>query len=320
MGTFPSFFLAVALVALGFGWGVSVLSLGLLPALRSRAAALRADVAALAEALPAIAALAAGAAVALPSLRYAAGVGDDHCVEHLHHLHLCWAHAHPLPWAIALPLSVVFLSAPLRIGLVVIRLRRLSRVAARLVRLGERGAEPGIVWLPGARVICHTVGLGSPIILLSRSLSATLSPGELEAVIQHERAHAARRDPAWGALLALCAAFSAPGVARRWAQIRAAAAEQVADDAAAARAGADVVAAALLKVARLQIAPLPAPSFGVEGLEGRVCRLLDGPEAPRAARASSWLCLLAALAAATVAIGHEPFHHLIEAAVSLLIR
>ena len=318
MGILPSFLLTVAAVALGIGWGVSLLSLALLPSLRGRRAALRADAAALAGVLPAVAALAAGAAVALPSLRYAVGAGDDHCADHLHHLHLCWAHAHPLPWSLGLPLALLLATVPLQLAQAAIRLWRVGRVAARLVRLGERAG--GIVWLPGTRAICHTVGLVSPVILLSRPLEATLSPEELEAAVQHERAHAARRDPAWGALLALCAAFGVPGVGRRWSQIRADAAEQIADDAAAARAGAGVVAAALLKVARLQIAPIPAPAFGAEGLEGRVRRLLDGPEAPRPARASSWLAALIGSAVVLVALGHEPAHHLIEAGVSLLIR
>src|SRR5262249_6348566 len=115
---------------------------------------------------------------------------------------------------------------------------------------------------------------------------SALTPAEIDAALEHEKAHLAERDNLKRAVLHACRdvlAFlpSGRGLERAWAE----AAESSADDSAARRGGEVAVnlAAAIVKIARM-VPPASRPSLpaaalltGIDrtGIESRVLRLLS---------------------------------------------
>jgi beta-lactamase regulating signal transducer with metallopeptidase domain len=167
-----------------------------------------------------------------------------------------------------------------------------------------------------------------PRLLLSRALVEALEPDELEAVVEHERAHAAARENLrqW-LLLASPDPLFLLAAGRRLRAEYEQAAELAADRAACARVAPLRLARALLKTARLaKSAPaleLAAASLHREGCVAvRVRALLgvhDGQAAARATRVSPLLLLgIALLLAATLGFGLGRVHAVLEAAVHLL--
>jgi beta-lactamase regulating signal transducer with metallopeptidase domain len=171
-------------------------------------------------------------------------------------------------------------------------------------------------------------------LLLSESLLAALDPDELEAVVEHERAHVAARENLKRFVLRASPdplAFFPAG-----ARLRAAfeaAAEEAADQAACARVPPLVLARTLLKVAALvppgrPIEMAAAALHREDMLEGRVRALIahaEGPALPapsvaRASLRSPWsigLLGLAALATFVSATALPVVHRLLEGLVHL---
>lgn len=316
MSVTPLAFLgALALIVIPLGWLISILSELLSRAIGRLSAAPRADLSAGIALAPAILSAGVAAAISLPSLLYAAGWGEDHCAEHLHHAHLCWFHAEPLSPALAALAAALVAATLLRFGRHALVLTRLARLTRRLLALGDEATDRGVILIPTSIPICHAVGIFRPAILLSRDLAAAFPAQERAAAIAHERAHLARHDPAWSAILPLCTAAACPGLSSRWVQRWRQAAEEAADATAACAHGREVVAAALIRAARLQLdAPPLAPAFGLHGIERRVCLLLDGPAmlpAPSRIGAALLLALPAVSIAATLSA--DAVHHAAEA-------
>jgi Zn-dependent protease with chaperone function len=322
-----SFLLSLGLVAVPLGWIVSVVSLVALapgPLLSSLPPARRADVAAWLGLAPLASVAAITAAVSLPSLLYIVGLGQDHCFEHLHHLHLCWLHGYALPPLAALTGAGLWARTMLCWVQIALRLIQVDRIAARLAGIGA--ADGGVVWVPAGYPLCHTVGLFRPVILLSSALKERLTPEELEAAILHEQAHIDRRDPAWSAALAASAAFALPGLRQTWCSVWRQAAEEAADAVAASCVGRDAVASSLIRVARLQGSALSMPKvhlswmgFSSVGLEARVRNLLDRDLIAHPSRAIAGTLVWAMALAAVVALAHDPLHHLVEEQVERLV-
>ena len=178
-----------------------------------------------------------------------------------------------------------------------------SRELRRLVRSGRQPLPPAVrsaaaaLGLAGrvdavraGEPFAVTYGLVRPRILVSGNLADGLSPAELSAVLAHERYHLVHRDPARLLAARLLAAYGCYLPAARWLAGRAALRRELAaDQAAAARTGRGVLAAALLKLASLPPCPAVAaasPAGDPAGsLEARVAQLEGGhPPQPRLAR------------------------------------
>jgi Zn-dependent protease with chaperone function len=202
--------------------------------------------------------------------------------------------------------------------------RATRRTAARWAARGTETSLPGVPWK--ARVIedpfpvLAVVGVREPGLVVARQVREALEPREWEAVIAHERAHAASQDNLKSLLLRSCPdVLQLMPAGRRLAEAWKAAVEDAADDAVAAtgRPAALHLASALVKVGRLVPPGAHAASWPsahlVDGrLEQRVRRLLESKATVRfaAAELAGW-CLVGALAllAATVLAGTPGLHH-----------
>ena len=273
----------------------------------------RADVAASIAVAPAAAALALGLAVALPSARAALGLRADHCADHLYHGHLCWLHADGLPPAVATVGAVALVTFVARAGGPLLRAHRVGRAAAAARQVARH--EAGVTWLAGPTPVCHVVGVLAPRVYVSERLVQDLGPASLAAMLDHERAHVARRDPAVGLAVSVGAAFGLPGLGERWGAAWRQAAEEAADADSASVHGAIPVAEALVAYARVLPAPAPAAGlgFGDRGIEARVRALCDGPIAARSARAVPLVGLIVASALAVGFVRSDGLHHAVEA-------
>lgn len=183
----------------------------------------------------------------------------------------------------------------------------------------DAAIPPGVRIIDSGMAVAYTLPGRHSRVVLSAGLIALLSPAELRAVMEHERAHLrARHDllalpfTAWAASLG-----AIPGVRQARASV-AALTEMLADDVAAGRAPRSDLAAALAKVALAgsesgptQPAPAPAPTAG-RGVPStrvsdlvvtrRVRRLLDPDPLPRGAVAALYLAAAALVTAPTVAL------------------
>jgi Zn-dependent protease with chaperone function len=147
------------------------------------------------------------------------------------------------------------------------------------------GVEPGIVHVAhGLPTAAFTVGWRSPRIYVARALADRLEPDQLTAVLAHEGAHVARRDPLRLSLLRFltCTLFWIPAL-RRLADDIADDAEIQADDAAAA--GQPLVLASAIVALARSMAEFTLPHAAVgfhrsELLERRVRRLLGEEPLP----------------------------------------
>lgn len=172
-------------------------------------------------------------------------------------LHLLFAPVHPAVH-IALGCGIVYAAWDRYRALRVLR-SSLGVLEVRRAEAGDafwRAAEAGAVDPTLLRVVrgltnpAFTAGMFRPRIYVSDALADRLPSAELEAVIAHEAAHVARRDPLRLTLLRAlaCTLFWLPAL-RRLAEDAGDQAELRADDAAAARTEPLVLASAILSVA-----------------------------------------------------------------------
>ena len=234
----------------------------------------------------------------------------DHCLDHPGHLHLCLVHGTPLPQAPLLALAAASL------GWSGVRLlgsaRNAFRSASALRRIvGAARREGDLRVLPGEAPVAFTAGLLAPAIVVSEAVAA--DPRRWGAVLEHERAHAACRDPLLRWLADALTAFHLPGLGADLVARLRVAQELAADESAAQAIGCRVhVAETLVEWTRWSCAQ-PQPDLGFDSgpLALRVHRLLDpetyrsGPSRPRV------LVGAAALAVAVLFIA-LPLHHAVE--------
>ena len=304
------FTLACAAVFLVAG-GVASLPAWLLARVAARAtwvAARRADLALVAGLLPLLVAVAVLTGVVLPSVVDAVGWRPDHCEGHDHHVHLCLVHADTIPARLAAIGAIASVLVVLRGAGALVTLGRTHRHVRALERLGR--AEGDIVRLPGSPRLCHAAGALRPRVLLSDALATSVTPEQLAAAIEHERAHLRRRDPLASALLALASFAALPFAARAASRSFRDAAEEAADADAARVHGGIGVADALLAVARVQT-QVPLLAFAEGGLERRVRALLAGAPTARA-RGLVVSAFLIATGLAAALIVADGIHHAVE--------
>lgn len=323
-----AFVLQCAALAALVGVALSLLAWPVAAALGSgrwvRSAALRAELALVAGALPAVGVAAALLGAVLPSAQAFLLGAADHCHEHLHHFHLCFLHLSGLEPPLALAGAAALAAFLFRLGGLLRSAWRERAGLEALRRLGRRrdGGEAPVYLVPGGPLLCHAAGVLRPLVVVSESLAERLDGAELEAALAHERAHLARRDPLALALLGASRLFSLP-----WASAAASSAYRSASEAtcdeAARRAVGDgaVVASALLKVASLRRRGLAsAPAFGEHALERRVRALLAPSTAGRIRSAAPWTLAAVALVAASAAVlCSAELHHALETALFHLV-
>lgn len=156
------------------------------------------------------------------------------------------------------------------------QIRRLTRLARmpqpRLARAADAcGVQAR--QLPGDQPLCFVAGIRQPIAYVSCGVVHRLDDLELRAVLAHEAAHAAQRDPAWLSVLALLADL-APRCSRALAAYRRAI-EQAADRSAARAAGAVPLAAALLALGGGVRSPLPVVGIAAGDTAWRIRAVLS---------------------------------------------
>ena len=221
---------------------------------------------------------------------------------------LCgWALAEPDPVPEHVPVTILIASVPF-VGLFA---RAMVRAGWSLVR---DDGDPEIA----------TVGVVKPRIVISPHLARALDERALEAAIEHERAHARRRDPAriWLAQIATDLQWPWPQAQERfrcWIV-----ALELARDEEARATGADGLdlARAIIAVARIRrgypLATLAALTGEESVLKERIDRLIRPELEPAAPAVSGWrpVWLLAGGIAASIALGL----FFGEAAVAALLR
>ena len=315
-----------ALAALAFAAALSLVVAALWPALRG----------ALRRHHPAVAArwllLAAVAPSVLPPLAIALCLlpgllGGDHCTLHGEHAHLCLRHpaaAQGSAAAVLVALTASALALALLSGGVT--LARARRRGARLAPVAQTGLAADVRVLATDAPVSITLGAFSPHILVSQGLIRGLGAASLAVVLEHERAHARRRD-ALRSLLANALSWPhLPRVRRALLAELALASERACDEAAAERSGDRLLVAETILAVEKLVRGWPragesalAAAFGGSTVPPRIESLLAEP-APLAGARHAWG--MAAIAAATLLPLAEPLHHgtehLLRALLALL--
>lgn len=136
-------------------------------------------------------------AVLVAVLGFAPAIGGVIVDGHCHPQTGCGAHVPMLhaDAAHAVVLGIVLaVAAGTWLWSVVNRLRRSLRFASSLTFLAERAAPQRFEVIQSAEAFAYCVGLLWPKVVVSQGLLDRLSPVELKVVVDHEEAHAARRD------------------------------------------------------------------------------------------------------------------------------
>ena len=249
---------------------------------------------------------------------------SDHCLHHADHPHLCLVH---LTATLRGPLVAALMLGGAALGIAVLRTGwRVARHRERLAALtaaSHRATDPDRHVVRSARPFSFAAGLFRPEIWVASSLEEALSPGQLAAVLAHERAHLERRDPLRSTLAVALSWPLWPGTRREILAELELAGEQACDEAAGRRLGDRLrVAETILAVERLLGAP-PSPAdtavsaFGGSNVDARVRSLLAEPGRGGLPRALSWAAL--ALAALALPLGADALHHGTEHWIRLLL-
>ncbi len=181
------------------------------------------------------------------------------------------------------PLCLVLILVARAVTLCLIRGHRISQLkelttqpSERLVRLSAE-LRLAVSELATPVPICMTVGFLSPRILVSTGAVAQFSDQDLRAALLHERAHVVNghtRIRAFISLFSECGLWRATNALNLYAQ----ACEEIADEEAAHEVGPLVLAAVLVRFARVSWNLPFAEAFAKKnGLERRVRRLLEPP-------------------------------------------
>jgi Zn-dependent protease with chaperone function len=198
------------------------------------------------------------------------------------HLNNCRVHGPQSDLAI-IPAALLTVWTLFSVGRCFLRLwlpaRRLEK---QLCLVGNYSGE--FVSLDSAEPVAFTLGCLRPRIFISAGMLSACSTQEIDCIVRHERAHRRRHD---NLRLLLAGLFSAP-LPRRWALPAVfdlkLSCEKACDLSAAAELSRAAVAAALIRVARIQQSPSPSASLAFVGnqTEQRILALLGQPQAPMA--------------------------------------
>ncbi len=272
--------------------------------------------------VPPLVALAVVTPVAVGSVLAAGAAAADHCGAHDHHAHLCVVHG--AGW-IDQPAAVATLA--LVGGLAVVGVARLLWSAVGMRRLVRRLAATATTHdgvddvrvVPTTRAFAFVAGFWRPRVYVGAGLWDRLAPASREALLAHERAHVAQRDPAWSVVVSVLAAWAPPGLGAAWQRRWHDATERLCDSRAAAATSVEAVANALVIAVRANRDDPRALGVTMgfmprRGLDARVEALLardPAVTAPAPALRLGGVALV--IASAVVAASFiDPTHHALE--------
>ena len=318
--------LLAATTAVGFGFMAALLAAVAYPVVRARhgrlPAAARARQIAAWSAAPWLVGGLLVALCFLPSMWSVLGIAADHCPLHDDgHVHLCLEHAPHGPVSLVewLLLGVAATGAGVVFARVVAAQFATWRAVVALVRTSGK-TEGGLI--PSSAPLSVTTGLFRPLVLVSTGLRERLRPEVLAVVLEHERAHARRRDPLRLVAAALLSAGHLPGTRRLLLCDLALACEQAADDEAATAVGDRVrVAEAIVTVERVMRSSQSglAAAMGMDGAStvARIEGLLQDPPSSTPTLLRGLLWGVAVVVAVLLA---SDLHHLTETLLEVLAR
>lgn len=242
----------------------------------------------------------------------------DHCLDHPGHLHLCPVHGAPLPHGMVLGFAAGALTwMLLRLADALVRGWTGTRALRRVVGASRSHGDVRVV--AGELPLAFTAGLLRPAVVVSEGVLEAAP--RWRAVVEHERAHVARRDPLTRWIAGALASFHLPGLAAHLLDDLRDAQELAADDDAALAIGSRVqVAEALVDWLRwTRETPAAALGFHDGPLGERIRRLLHTPTehagpSPRA------VALGAMLSALLVSLVTPSLHHVVETAFGHLLH
>jgi len=318
--------LLAATTAVAFGVLAALISAFVYPAVRTRHSTLPATIRAQRLLFWSAAPwLAGGVLVALcflPSVWSVLGIAADHCPRHDDgHVHLCLEHAPRGPVSLIewMLLGAASTGAGVVIARVVAAQFATWRSVGALLRSSGK-ADDGLI--PSNAPLSVTAGLFRPLVLISTGLRERVCPEVLAVVVEHERAHARRRDPLRLVAAALLSAGHLPGTRRLLLSDLALACEQAADDEAARAVGDRVrVAEAIVAVERVMGSShaglAAAVGMGGASTVARVEELLREQPSHLSPVLRRALWGVAAVAAVLLA---STLHHLTETLLEVLAR
>jgi Zn-dependent protease with chaperone function len=260
-----------------------------------------------------------------PGLLGAVGLHADHCTRHPEHAHLCLLHPNgPLTPALGALLALATATLAAALAREAALLARARRWLARLPRSASALA-PDLEVVESETAFSFAAGLLRPRVHVSSALVRALPRPRLDAVLEHERAHARRRDPLARLAARVLSWAHLPPLRRELLAELELASEQACDAEAGRRVGDRVaVAEAILAVERILAGSAPAahpdlPAFGEAAVAERVRELLAA-ERPRPGRGVGWpaAAVFVGLALALADPIHHATEHLLRALASAL--
>jgi hypothetical protein len=325
LGAIQLFVLAGLMFAVLAGLLVSAATPRVLVHVRAWAPRQRHHALAIVAIAPVLLAIACILAAVVPSLVPLVWPERDHCLAHDDgHLHLCAVHVpHQLGNGASWLLLMLGLAwCAVRSYRALAKLRRASRISARLLAHGREDAGSGALILATTTPLCVLIGVLRPVVVLSEGLVSGLSASSLAVVLRHEQAHARRRDTLVRLVARASTFFMLRSARTRLLDALELAAEQSCDEIAAAILGRVRVAEAILGVERMLSAPLAglrpvAAFFSGHAVEQRISALLDEPRSEgRTAVVATALVLVLGL----VLAASEPLHHSTESLLGALVH
>jgi Zn-dependent protease with chaperone function len=183
--------------------------------------------------------------------------------------------------ALALVAGLGAAAASWRFGRNAARARQQTAAHASAARIAGRklpGGDAAAVVLEAAQPVVYCLAGRPATIVVSSAALDLLDPGQLSAVLAHERAHLASRHHVLVTLTrGLTVVFPAVPLVARGAENVGRLAEMCADDAAARRSGRGLLVTALLTMATGAVLPVAALGATTCAVTARVQRLLEAP-------------------------------------------
>jgi Zn-dependent protease with chaperone function len=280
-------------------------------------------------ALPLFGALGGLLASFLPSFLSYAGLIADHCHLHPDHIHLCLRHPPQLAHTL---LASMYVSAVLLIGGSILvswalHMYKTRRLVRQFLQMSRHDQARALHVVETEAPLAFAAGLRSPQLFVSSRLVSQLSAAQLDAVIAHERAHAARHDALIHTLASALSYLHLPPTRQTLLSDLSLAAEQACDESACAATGDRlVVAEAIIAVEKLfamhappQARSLCATShFNDSNVDLRVLAMLEAPRLEKPSALALWFTGTAAVLI-LAALG-EPLHHATESLLGLIFH
>jgi Zn-dependent protease with chaperone function len=271
-------------------------------------------------AAPVAIAIALVAATLWPSVGASLGLVVDHCPVHGGHLHLCLHHLPESGPGVAGVLSLAAFALALVVAFV--QGVRSAALSHQLRRAASLELAPGVGLIESEQPFALTAGWVRPRVLVSTALSERLTREQLDVVLAHEHAHAARNDALAVTFARVLAYAHLPAVRRHIVAELTLACEQACDEIAATSCGdrvlvAETIVAAERAAGSDATVAAAGPAFGGGAVVERVESLLDAPVERAASLRPIWI--LIALGAATAAVAPQ-VHHWTETFLDLLTR